>query len=261
MKLRLLLLSLMAGLAGCSSTDANSDPNSNVTKFCENWGKAACSSAVVLACSGADKLTDALTQTCIDKQQAFCEGLLPSNGYSSAEAQQCLNAVKDAYSNAVLTAKEVSTVRHRGDPCNHLIKGPQSKGGSCSSDDDCDTVHDYLCIAKSGEGSCQIPSVVANGTSCEAPEASCNLGFFCDGSNCVQSKASGKACNADFECATGLSCDPDTSKCTARVSQTECTKDDDCTTNVCSIPSGASTGRCVDKIILAPSEGICEDLR
>ena len=71
----------------------------------------------------------------------------------------------------------------------------------------------------------------------------------------------GKACDADFECATGLVCDPATSKCTVRVSAESCTQDNDCTTNVCDIPSGLSTGRCVSAITLASSTGICEDLR
>ena len=130
----------------------------------------------------------------------------------------------------------------------------------CASDDECDTVQNYLCVVKSGKGTCQIPTVVANGTSCSAPGAACNLGFYCGVDEaCVQSKAVGKSCDADFECATGLVCD--TNKCTERVSAEKCTDDKDCTTNVCDIPSNSSEGRCVSSVTLAASTSICESLR
>jgi hypothetical protein len=211
-----------------------------------------------LACSGADKVDDTLTQSCILSQQAFCEGLLPATGYSSQQASKCLSAVQAAYSDAKLTALEIATVRHRGDPCNHLIKGPAGVGEECSTDDDCNTLKNYICVFKSGAGTCQIPSPVMNGTSCSAPEAACNSGFYCGADEfCVQSKAAGKACTQTYECATGLDCDATTSKCVARVSQEMCTKDDDCATNVCDLP----VGRCVSTITLAPSEDLCRDLQ
>lgn len=250
------------GAVGCSSTEGAPDPNATVSGFCGNWAKAACSSAVVLACSGADKVDASLTDACVMSQQIFCEGLLPIKGYSSQKASQCLNAVQKAYADARLTADEILTVRHRGDPCNHLVKGPQGEGESCAKDDDCDTLQNYLCVMKSGEGSCRIPTVVPNGDSCAAPGAACNPGYYCGVDEaCVQTKAVGKTCAADFECATGLVCDPDSSKCVAKVSPESCTKDDDCTTNVCDIPVNSTSGRCVSAITLSSTSGICEDLR
>ena len=263
LKFSFVLLCLL-GTGGCSSEDVD-NPNATVSGFCENWAKAACSSNVVLACSGAAKLDADLTDECVISQRNFCEDELlagKSKGYSSEKAAQCLSAVKAAYSDARLTASEIATVRHRGDPCNHLIKGTQRKGESCGGDDDCDTVQNYLCVFKSGEGTCQIPSLVENGDSCAAPADACNPGYYCGVDEaCVQSKAVGKTCAADFECTTGLVCDPDTSNCIARVSAESCTQDADCTTNVCDIPSGLTTGRCVSAITLASSTGICEDLR
>lgn len=260
MKISLFLLCFLAGIGGCSGKD-EVDPYATVSEFCEGWGKAACTANVVSACSGAEKADADTTRACVESQRNFCEGLLPSKGYSSQHATQCLDAVHSAYSDGRLSAAEIAVVRHRGEPCNHLIRGSQAKGETCASDDDCDTLKNYLCITKSGEGTCQIPMVVENGTACSAPEAACHVGFFCDGDNCVQSKAVGGKCGADFECTTGLVCNVETAKCEARVSQTDCAKDDDCTTNVCAIPVGATTGRCVSTVILAPSEGVCEDLR
>jgi len=254
------VLLCLSGVVGCSSTETLPDPNGTVSTFCENWGRQACSSKVVLACSGADKVDATLTESCVASQQTFCEGLLPPKGYSSQQATQCLRAIGAAYADGVLSAEEVATVRHRGEPCNHLVKGAQGEAESCASDDDCDTLKNYLCVLKSGEGSCQIPVLVDNGTSCAAADAACNPGFYCGtDENCVQSKAVGKACDATFECATGLECD--TGKCVMRVDAASCAKDDDCTTNVCDIPVGSSTGRCVKSITLSSSASICEDLR
>jgi hypothetical protein len=262
MKFCCCFLGLIACLGACSAKDTP-DPYATVTDFCAAWGKEACNVNVVNHCSGMDT-TAALTETCVEKQQAFCEGLVPTTGYSSAQAQVCLDAVGKAYSDATLSAAEISTVRHLGEPCNHLIEGPVAKGDACTVDDDCDTVHNVQCVLKDGVGTCVIPSLVANGTSCAAPGAACMPGFYCGDDNCIQSKASDAKCMATYECATGLECtglDADagsaTGKCTARVSQSACTQDDDCTTNVCE----PATGMCVSSIFLSPAEAVCGDLR
>lgn len=260
MKRSVILFSLLAAMGACSGA-SDDEPNATVASFCDSWAKSACRSNVVSICSGAEKADEALTRACQESQQDFCRSLLPTSGYGSRRAAECLKAVEAAYSDARLTATEIATVRHRGEPCNHLVKGPAAKGDTCVNSDDCDTTNDYLCVIKSGEGTCQIPVVVANGTSCAAPGAACNPGFFCDGDNCVQAKPVDGKCTTDFECATGLICDPEALKCVARVSQKECMKDDDCTTNVCDIPVGSSTGLCVSTVTLGASQAICEDLR
>ena len=260
LKFSFVLLCLLS-IGGCSSTEDAADPNATVSGFCGNWAKAACSNAVVLVCSGAEKVDAELTDSCVTSQRRFCEGLIPDKGYSPQNASQCLQAVQDAYKDARLTSEEIMTVRHRGEPCNHLIKGTQAEGDTCVNDDDCNTLKNYLCVVKSGEGTCQIPKAVENGDSCSAKGAACNPGYYCGlDEACVQSKAVGKKCAASYECATGLVCDPDTALCTARVSPDSCTQDDDCPTNVCDIPVNSSTGRCVSAITLSTSTAICEDL-
>ncbi len=258
MKLSFILLGLAVGLGACSSKD-QPDPYATVAEFCTEWGKAACTNEAVQRCNGVDASTETLTNACVASQEAFCQGLLPATGYSSKNAGQCLSAVQAAYSDGKLTALEIATVRHRGAPCNQLIKGAQSEGETCTVDDDCDTLGGYLCLSKAGAGTCQIPTIADNGTSCEAADKTCNPGFYCD-SNCIESKAVGGKCAEDFECATGLVCNPDTLKCAAKVSATACRADSECTTNVCDIPMGAETGRCVSTITLSSSTGICADL-
>ncbi|MET0793139.1 MAG: hypothetical protein ABW061_16585, partial [Polyangiaceae bacterium] len=127
----------------------------------------------------------------------------------------------------------------------------------CTQDDDCDTLQNYLCVLKGDTGTCQIPMLVDNGTACDAPDAACHTGFYCDG-NCVASKAVGAKCNADLECDPALFCDPDSSKCAARVQPDACTKDSDCINGTaCDLPAG----KCVKTIQLSPSEALCEDLQ
>ena len=264
MKTCAIFLCLVASIVGCSSK-ADDDPFATVSGFCEGWGKAACSKTVVSNCSGVDEaeVTSLQTNSCVVSQQKFCEGLVP-DGYVSKQASKCLDGVKLAYSDGKLTTTELATVLHLGEPCDHLIKGPKAKGEACASDNECDTVENYVCVMKAGVGACAIPTVVDNGTSCKAAEATCNPGFYCD-RNCVQSAAMGDECAHDYECDSGLLCDmpagSDTGTCTPPVSQTKCTADEDCiSSKVCDIAVGGTMGTCVSKITLTPDTGLCEAL-
>jgi hypothetical protein len=261
MKSSFVLLALAVAIGACSSKEHAPDPYATVSQFCLAWAQSACTSETVLACTGDS--TEALTKACVATQEQFCEGLFPATGYSSVQAVSCLNAVQAAYSDGRLTAAEIATVRHRGEPCNHLIKGPQAKGGTCTQDDDCDTLSNYQCLIKGDAGTCQIPVIAANGTACDAPDAACNPKFYCDG-NCVANKTVGAKCAADLECDPALLCDPDSLKCIAKVAPDKCTLDSDCINgNVCDIPVGAvgTTGKCLKTIQLSPSESLCQDLQ
>ena len=268
MKFCAFLLGFLACVSGCSSKD-NADPYGTVSEFCEAWGKAACNTTVVNHCSGMTTTTE-LTSACVLKQQVFCESIVPSAGYSSAQATTCLDAVKAAYSDAALDGAEIATVRELGAPCNHLIKGPVAMGGACTQDTDCDTVHNVLCVMKSGVGACVIPTLVANGTDCSAPAAACNPGFYCDAVNsgaCVATHGLNKTCAGNYECSEGLTCTGadatagTAGKCTMPVDPDMCMADTDCTSGVCDITSGSTTGSCTDQIILSHAESLCGDLR
>jgi hypothetical protein len=262
MKSGAFFLCLLIGLAACSSKESD-NPYATVSGFCAGWGQAACSTKVVANCSGSDA-TDDLTKACVASQKAFCEGLVP-DGYVSDQAGTCLSAVKDAYGDGTLDATDVATVRHLGNQCNHLIKGPKAQGEACTVDTDCDTVDNYVCVLKAGVGACAIPMVVGNGTSCKAAGATCNTGFYCD-KNCIASAVAGEDCAQDYECLSGLRCeipaDASTGSCVAPVSQSKCTGDADCAApKVCDIAAGASTGTCVSKIVLTPDAALCQDLQ
>ena len=260
MKLRAFLVGFIAFLAACSAKD-NPDPYATVPEFCAAWGKAACNAKVVSQCSGTTT-TSTLTEKCVLSQQTFCATLVPEASYRSAEAQRCLDAVGAAYANANLDGPELTTVRHLGAPCNHLIKAPAALGESCTQDSDCNTVQSNVrCVAKRGVGFCAVATLVANGTSCTSPTAACMPGFYCDGDNCVQPHKVDGSCSADFECENALTCDTAISKCATRVDPSMCTADADCTSAACDITGTSTDGACVDSITLAHAEAICGDLR
>ncbi|MEP7051977.1 MAG: hypothetical protein ABJB12_16550 [Pseudomonadota bacterium] len=261
MKFSFICLGLAAALAACSAKDQNPDPYGTVSGFCEGWAKAACNATVVKSCAGVDTETKELTQGCLASQQTFCEGLVPSVGYSSQQASVCLDAVRSAYADGKLSADDVAIVRHRGDPCNHLIKGPKDKNEDCTTDDDCDTLNNYVCVMKGASGSCEIPTVVDNGDSCKARDAECNPGHYCDsGSHCVESAGVGDSCTDTYECLSSLDCDADTQQCALRVNPAKCKEDGDCVTGVCDIAAGSSTGKCVSQITLTQTDSLCGDL-
>jgi hypothetical protein len=267
MKFCAFLLGFLACAVGCSSKD-QSDPYATVSDFCEAWGKVACNSTVVSNCSG-ETTTDALTQACVNKQQTFCEGLVPIAGYSSSQASRCLDAVKAAYSDAKLDGPEVLTVRHLGDPCNHLIKGPAALGQACAKDEDCDTVHNVLCVMKGGTGTCAIPKPVAAGMDCSDPSASCTDGYYCDPdvTSCIALRAVGKSCAGDFECAPGLACQGadqtagTAGTCATVVPTDMCMADTDCMSGICDVNGTDTTGTCVEQVVLSRAEDFCGDLR
>jgi len=249
------------GLGACSAKNDAPDPYATVSGFCEGWAKAACNKTVVKNCAGADVETKELTQGCIESQQTFCEGLVPSSGYSSEQAGVCLAAVQSAYADGKLSADDIAIVRHRGEPCNHLIKGPKDEGEDCTTDDDCDTLKNYVCVMKGASGSCEIPSVVDNGASCKAPDAACNPGHYCDsGSHCVESSDVGDSCTDTFQCLSGLDCDTDKQKCALRVDPLKCKADEDCVSGVCDLAAGSASGKCVSQVTLTQTDSLCEDL-
>lgn len=256
MKLSFVFLGLVICVGACSSKEEAPDPYATVGQFCLAWGQNACTPEAVLACAGDS--TAASTQKCVSSQETLCEHLVPTTGYSSTQALTCLNAVRTAYSDGKLSAMEIAIVRHRGDPCNHLIKGPQGVGETCNTDDDCDTLQNYQCVVKPDKSTCQIPKAVAGGKSCTGDDVICEDGNYCNGRNCVAFTDLGDSCTGDVECGPGYVCDPDQAVCTAKVSANKCTSDSDCTSDAaCDLPAG----KCLKNIQLSPSEMLCQDLQ
>ena len=246
---------------GCSAEEVPPDPLARRAGFCQAWGEAACQADVVEYCNATS------VDDCIERQSDFCLGILPEN-YNSERAEQCLKAVKTAYSDADLSAEELQVVRYLAAPCDQLSEGISTDGESCGANDDCNTAAGFSCIIKLGgaEGTCAKPEVVTPGRSCDEPAQVCDDEFFCNGENCVAYKDTGDACAGDYECAPADRCviaaDTEMGECTARVATGEvCSADADCESRYCAIEPAETEGACAQVIRLAINEPLCEDLR
>lgn len=250
--IRLSALGLLLFVASCSASEE--EPRTRET-FCQEWATQACSSAVVSACQAAS------AETCRLTQQRFCMNLVPSN-FSDEGADACLSAVGRAYSDADLTGSELATVLELGEECSAVVNGPAGLGETCANDRDCQGAAGYECVIKGSEpqGTCQIPELVGAGLRCSAPQQVCMPGFYCNGSNCIEAKATSEPCANDEECGPSGFCGDDGS-CVARLAVNDaCTASNQCLSDLCySFTSGDST--CVDRLRLSRSEPICADLR
>jgi hypothetical protein len=239
--------------ASCSAQD--DDDFSTPSSFCRRWAAAACSDEVVSACQAAD------VDDCRASQASFCLGQLPSNGFAAARADECLEAVKDAYSDADLTSDELAVVLRFSAPCDRLVRGSSAEGDACESRRDCDGPG-LDCVFKRGlpAGSCQLGETVGAGQDCSAVNAVCEAGFYCNGDNCIAGEKLGDPCSSNAQCGSTGFCGP-TSVCEARraVNQS-CGFDEQCSSGLC-YEFSAGDQVCTDRVRLSRTETLCEELR
>jgi hypothetical protein len=252
---------LVAALASgaCSSTKKrqSTTPKQTEATFCTDWAKAACNSKVVTACAAAD------VDGCVAKQSAYCLSHVPPH-YDATNAAACISAVKAAYADAQLTSEELQVVRDLGAPCDELNKGPSEEGETCSTDDDCNTLAKLRCIVKPEQafGTCQIPVEVGGGFGCTQANETCAVGFYCNGSNCLARLGAGASCSELSPCLEDFQClgEPGAAVCQEKGNATAaCIEDGDCKSTICA-KNAAGGGKCVDQVVLAPTELICADL-
>jgi hypothetical protein len=271
----LLAVTALGLAAGCShKDDALANKVSTVSGFCNEWATRACNDNVVKHCAAAT------TEDCMNSQQAFCEMLVPQDEYSSKTAIDCLNAVQSAYQQDSLDASQRDTVLHLGNECSKILSGDRTAGKSCTVDSDCNRDEGLACVMKGTAGKCEMPSSppIMGGYSCEADEAVCADGFYCDGKDCLAEKSEGDDCSAAVPCDAKSHCldkngnligpggtadgGAASGTCAARKTMgAECASDDDCTSLICAISSGSTKGVCAAQVSFGPSEEICKNLR
>jgi hypothetical protein len=223
--------------AGCSSEQPGPDDGNsrlrNESGFCTEWARAVCNGNVVTACEYAGGVDG-----CRDFQLEYCLNLVPP-GYSSAHAQDCIDAAKTAFSDASISAEEASEVLNLGGECSRLVDGGIAEGGVCSSDFDCNMVDENHCVIKAGafEGTCQVPIPAGGGERCDDEAAVCDDGFYCDGRNCLAVLEANEDCTNDDMCGSAALCvlgADGTGQCTPKLeSQAACTLDGECKSNFC----------------------------
>src|ERR1041384_3791101 len=134
---KLLILPLGLALFAACTTDATGpkdreedDALKNRDSFCKAWGQAACNDDVVDACQAPDK------DTCIAQQKAHCADLVPV-GYVPTNAEDCIAAVKRAYSDGELNKTELDLVVNLAGDCSKLVRGPSGAGDACMASTEC----------------------------------------------------------------------------------------------------------------------------
>jgi hypothetical protein len=222
--------------------------------FCADWARSACSKETVSACQAPSQAA------CEGSQAKACLKLVPEE-FSDSKGSACIDAVKAAYDDGDLRDAELATVFRLAGPCAAIVRGPGDMGDECSSTRDCNAPGGLMCVRKGSDklGECQVPVEVAGGRDCSAANKVCGAGFYCDGNNCIEAKSAGRDCTNTEECTTGLFCNP-TGKCEAgRGVSASCTDDIQCSTGICL--GDADKMICTDRVVLARSEPVCDDLR
>jgi hypothetical protein len=240
-------------ILACSCGDDEKKPRTR-EEFCRDWAAAACSDETVSACQAKD------AESCRDTQEDVCRDLVPSD-FSDEMGQACIDAIEAAYRDADLKGDELKTVISLGGPCDKLIKGDKDEGEDCDDDRDCDGPAGYECVWHSDEtsGTCQIPEVVGAGRDCSSKRKVCEVGFYCNGDNCIEAKDAGDACTIQAECGEGAFCNA-MGKCEDKHAVSEaCASDIECEDGVCYEYDGEKT--CTDRIRLGRSEPLCEQLK
>ena len=237
------------------------DPYSTPTKLCSAWAKAACNDDVVSACAAQSP------DDCVNRQSQFCKNLLPTFEYSSEGAEDCLEAIEEAFADAKLSSEEQGVALGLAPPCDLFEAGTGADGDSCEDDTDCNKDDGLECVRRAGDsmGTCRVPEVVGGGFPCTEPHQICDEQFYCDGNNCIAKVAQeGAPCSAQTPCAPSFKCEGADGMMTCRAKEGlggACFDDTDCASGLCQRPAGSSTGVCASEIILSPTDSICENFR
>jgi len=222
--------------------------------FCRDWAAGACSEEVVSNCQARS------AGACRETQQDFCLDLIPED-FSDRDGRACTDAVARAYADGQLRDEELAIVLKLGGPCDRIVVGSREAGESCGDSSECDRPRGYACVRKadSERGTCQLPDRVGAGRDCEAEDAVCEPGFYCDGSHCVESKEPGASCTIPEQCGEEGYCN-DEGECAERLAVSEpCDEDEQCAEGICYAYDGEKV--CTTRIILSRAEPICQDLK
>jgi hypothetical protein len=223
--------------------------------------------------------------TCIASVASDCETKIPDGKYSDKTAQDCLDAVAQAYSDAKITADERDVVIGFGGACDKIISGSGGADDSCDDDTDCNRDEDLACVKKAGapSGKCEKPNPTDNGASCTAADAVCGEGFYCDGKHCVEGGGQDAPCAADSPCTTNFRC-VDASPAAAggdggasdggAVTSTNatcqpllqrgdiCESDDECASQICILVDMAkNTSKCADEVPIGAGSQFCASIQ
>jgi hypothetical protein len=270
--MRAMILVLMtATVAACAhgapadETTANDDAGASypdVTSFCNGYGQAQCSTAVMSACGiqSGTRCTSAAASACVASQPQ-------GTTYVPANAGACISLVEQTYSSTTITAAQL---RALATACGtKVFSGPGQARAQCQTDYDCSSQSGLSCIIPFGAtaGKCYAPTAVQAGGSCASESAVCADGSYCDPMSqvCQIDAAAGIGCSAGYnQCADGLACVGAGPFATCAAKYTDghpCTLDTDCSGALCDKASSQAEGTCASEITLTPLDAACTPLR
>ena len=257
----LLLLSLVSPLAALSCSDEPPDPLDSADGFCTEWGKNACSKAVLTDCQATEA-------NCEDQQKQYCLDRVSDVKYTRTGAEECLEFIRDAYRDQALELDELNAFMSLGEPCDLLLAGNGDVGDECNDTADCDTTVGLKCVIKSGEtrGQCHEPRPVGGGSKCSDAAAVCDSGFYCDGKNCIAKSIIDEECTEDVPCDETSRCvmeaDAETGNCEPKLGiGDDCETKDQCASGICDRNADEEVGLCVEFLELDRRVDMCDEFR
>jgi hypothetical protein len=173
--------------------------------------------------------------------------------YNAWQAENCVNQVSSAYSDAQITGAEEQAI---ATACSLVFSGSGTTGSACTVNADCKESDGLSCVvhaaASAGSGSCQVVQTkIAPGHSCSAVDAMCSDGYYCSSTSyCLF--VDNTACGPGQPCTAGSNCSA--GQCVPKLATgIACTADSDCTDGLCI--EGANI--CGPVEILASQEPFC----
>jgi hypothetical protein len=232
----------------------------DLSSFCMGVANAECNSRVVMQCalmSGA---------TCVANRNTLCLASQPSGThYNAGAGEDCVAEYASVYADAVVTLAEMAAITNG---CIQVFEGNGMTNASCVADSDCQVGSGLRCVTSSaGTSTCQVPVAVSGGGKCDAPNEQCLAGFHCGTSaHCDQDGVVNDPCSALAPCGSTLLCAIPTGATTGTcvnksADGSACTSASDCTNGICDIAQTMATGLCVSQLTLAPNEPFCVDAR
>ena len=254
------------------------DPLTTSEGICERWAAAACNDEVVRACNG----SNGTTEECVADQEAYCLDELVGEDFDRGLAQDCIDAVKKAYSDGEITAEErLDVIKLDEGPCADLLASgspgtggaggaggtatPKPAGASCDHLVDvcvdtayCDPEIDFCRLkADEGEPCCVLdPRFLEPACESGSPEIPCTPGTFCSEGVCVALGKTDAPCVTDAQCAKNYFCGSDDTCLPLGEDSDSCDSDDQCASGYfCS----ESFDECRDFIVVGTPE-LCRHL-
>jgi hypothetical protein len=254
-------LGIVGGAAACatghSGGSGGEEAYPDVQSFCQAWGQAECSNAVVSACGAKS------ASSCVSARAASCiAGQPQGTTYVAANAPACIDLARMAYSTSTLSSSQLAQMSV---VCGtQVFSGPGAVRSPCTTAADCSSLDNLTCVIPYGQmdGKCLTPTMVPPNESCADESAVCGDGWFCDPMMklCTVDGASGESCQDGWRpCADGLTCPNGLfATCTQKFDDGHpCTLDGDCTGGLCDKASTMGEGTCASEITLTPLDQAC----